>query len=747
MLSLETVANWAWLIPAFTMLAFVVNVVVVAFGGSGKLAARITVVATALSTIIALVVLAGALGVGGADLAHHPVQHAGRWAPVGETGVVKAGILIDPLSAATACMVTIVCLMIFVYSTGYMKGEYTSYLDPRTGEVDEGTGNARYGRFFAFVALFATGMLGFVLSSNLLEALVFWEVMGLCSYLLIGFWYYKKSASSAAVKAFLTTRVGDMFFLAGVFVLYAIFGTVDYEVLLAEDSILHLRELGVVPVLGVPIATVVAILILGGAIGKSAQFPLHVWLPDAMEGPTPVSALIHAATMVSAGVYLVARMYPVFVAQSIDSLGDISGPMGLVAIIGGFTAIFAGTIGVAQFDIKRVLAYSTISQLGYMFLALGVGAYVAAVFHMINHAFFKGLLFLGSGSIIHGVEHGHEHSEAHPTHEAGDSDSSGESPVRGWAIDVGDPAQDMRNMGGLRLRMPFTFVTFLTGTLALTGIPIFAGFWSKDEILAQAFHEGLSGGSTVALLVWILGTLAAFLTALYMSRQIFMVFAGRPSTEAAQHAPESEPSMVYPLVVLALFALLLGFVGVPEDFPLIGSLLGNPFHHFQGVLPFVGKHLPALAFNPWPAIISVALALGGWAVGWLLYGRSPAAARAHDPLRRLGPLWTVAHRKYYIDEIYSATVIAFTIWFSRLNGLIDQYIVDGLVNLSGTVSEMFSRLTGWIDAYVVDGVVNLTAYLSTEASRGLRLLQSGRVQQYLLIVFFGLLFLVGAIMF
>jgi NADH-quinone oxidoreductase subunit L len=549
------------------------------------------------------------------------------------------------------------------------------------------------------------------------------------------------------VKAFLTTRVGDVFFLVGVFVLYGIFGTVDYQVILSPGALATLRQMGMVPGTSFPIAAVIALLVFGGAVGKSAQFPLHVWLPDAMEGPTPVSALIHAATMVAAGVFLVARMYPLFSVYSVAAPSDVTGPMFIVATIGALTAIGAATVGVAQFDIKRVLAYSTISQLGYMIMALGIGAYVAAVFHLITHAFFKSLLFLGSGSVIHGVEHGHHHATEHGELASHTEVVGGYQPAKGWVADVKDAPQDMRNMGGLRERMPFTFVTFLIGALALTGIPVFAGFWSKDEILAEAFHAGVDGRLPIAAIVWLLGTLGAFLTAFYMARQVCMVFGGKPRTEAAQHAPESEPAMIYPLLVLAVFATLLGFAGVSRSFPVIGPLLKNPVHEFVGTLTGSGATLEALAFNPLPALISVAVALTGWAAGWWLYGRDPEAGRAQDPLQQLGAIWTTLNRKYYVDELYGATVIPATKWLSRGCATFDQRVVDGAVNGAGRVGRSFSRVSGWIDNRIVDGAVNLVALVNVELSRGLRLIQTGRVQQYILIVFLGLLFLVGVFIF
>jgi NADH-quinone oxidoreductase subunit L len=295
--------------------------------------------------------------------------------------------------------------------------------------------------------------------------------------------------------------------------------------------------------------------------------------------------------------------------------------------------------------------------------------------------------------------------------------------------------------------MPITFWTFLAGTLALTGIPIWAGFWSKDEILSAAYYKGIEQGVAIALFVWFLATVAAFLTALYMSRQVFMVFAGKPRTEAAQHAPESEPAMAYPLIFLAICATVLGLLGIPEDFPVVGGILDNPIHHFTGTLTGTHAHVEPVPFRPIGVVLSIGIAVLGWVVGWALYGRAPEASRERDPLRRLGPIWTLLYKKYYVDEIYSATFVRFSIWFANFNAAIDQYIVDGLVNLAGIAGEAFSRVNGWIDTHIVDGAVNLTAAVHTEMSRGLRLLQTGRVQQYLLVVFFGLLFLVGAIMF
>jgi len=468
---------------------------------------------------------------------------------------------------------------------------------------------------------------------------------------------------------------------------------------------------------------VLAILIFFGAIGKSAQFPLHVWLPDAMEGPTPVSALIHAATMVSAGVYLMIRMFPLV--QAVEH-----GPaLSFIAFIGAFTALFSASIAVAQNDIKRVLAYSTISQLGYMFAALGIGAYVAAVFHLLTHAFFKALLFLGSGSVIHAMEHGHhaaaEHEPGGHEHDAHDFDPN-----------------DMRNMGGLFGKMPITALTFIAGGLALSGFPfITAGFWSKDEILADAWINGHH------LVFWTLA-IAALLTAFYTGRQIFMVFFGTPRTAAARHAHESVPSMTYPLIVLAFFAIVGGWIGIPESFPGVGDILNNPFHHFIGSLA-EALHIeaPALPFNPTPVSISILAALGGLALAWMVYGAQPTAKPEDpDPLEApLGRLYTILRNKYYVDELYAATVVRFAIWLSGFFLRIDQiWVIDPLVNWVGHFGRRLATdLRRLVDEPIIDGLVNGVGAFTKALGAFLRLVQTGRAQNYLIIMLMAILVLLA----
>jgi NADH-quinone oxidoreductase subunit L len=615
--------------------------------------------------------------------------------PTGSSSLTL-GVQVDTLTGLMLFMVPFVCLMIFIYSKGYMNYG--------TDEVD-----SRYSRFFAYISLFACGMLGLVIADNFVTLLIFWEIMGLCSYLLIGFWFDKSypdpkriTPKEAGLKAFLTTRIGDIIMLAGILLLYSQTGSLAFVEVFSEETLHQLASSYAFP--GMPWATLIALLIFGGAVGKSAQFPLHVWLPDAMEGPTPVSALIHAATMVSAGVYLVARSFPLFVAVP----GGVQ--MRVVAFIGAFTAIFASTIAIAQNDIKRVLAYSTISQLGYMIAALGVGAYVPAVFHLITHAFFKALLFMGSGSVIHGVEHGHHH--AHD--ENGDFDPN-----------------DMMNMGGLLRRMPVTGWTFIIGAFALTGIFPWAGFWSKDEILAEAWGGFMHGGNFGisagwGFFVWLLLTIAAFLTAFYTGRQIFLTFSGKPRTEAAAHAPESTPSMTWPLVILAAFATFLGLAGTPwanQVFTLIGERA-----------EVVGQHIAHGEFNALIAGVSTVVALLGWFFGWLVYGRKPLTVPV-DPLEKpLGPVYTLLKNKYYFDELYAAVIIRPTVGLARLCARFDGTVIDAIVNAVGRFGRWLSSwLKRAIDNPIVDGAVNGIGWITEQSGEFMRATQTGKVQNYLLV--------------
>ncbi|MHB8778554.1 MAG: NADH-quinone oxidoreductase subunit L [Anaerolineales bacterium] len=696
-----------WLIPLPPVLAFFL---IVLFTNKSKaLSHSVAVGAAFLSWLGAMIVFVRALGV--EHFGEHPFESSVNWLPVGETWL-KIGVLIDPLSAAVLFFVAWTVLMIFVYSVGYHnygqpQGDHDLAGLPPHGATVHGHAvpsvEPMYSRFFAFIGLFAFGMYTLVVSDNLLTLFVGWEIMGLCSYLLIGFWYGKPSARDAAVKAFMTTRIGDVFMLLGIAFLYSATGTLSFREIFTE-KILH--TLAIVPsgVFGLSAAGLIALLLFIGTIGKSAQWPLHVWLPDAMEGPTPVSAMIHAATMVSAGVYAGIRMFPLL---SLDPK-----TMTIVAFIGTFTAIFAATIAVAQNDIKRVLAYSTISQLGFMIAALGVGAYIAAVFHLITHAFFKALLFLGSGSVIHGMEHGVLHTGNHKV----------------------DP-QDMFNMGGLRKKMPITFWTFLIGGFALSGFPIItAGFWSKDEILADAFGHG-------HLAVFITLAVAAFLTAFYTMRQITLTFLGESRTEEAKHAHETHWTMTAPLVVLAVFAIGYGWVGIPEHFPLLGGLVPNWFHEFVGGT--LAEHPEVLEFNLIPLATSLFVALGGLFFGWLAYRN--VGSPVEDKLQ-IG----VLKNKWYFDEIYDFLFIRPATWFSEVfvSRWMDKGFIDGILHIFGpTTGGIGDIIRNYFDVPVInkffgDGSAHATYWIG----KNLRPIQTGRIQQYLILSLV-VLFVVGGLVY
>ena len=691
-----------FLIPLPPVVAF--TVIVLLTNRNNRLSHRLAVGAMVVSWGLAMAVFFQAVTKG--DLGHYPIAASIPWLPTGET-VLNLGILIDPLSAVTLFFVAWTCLAIFLYSVGYHNfgkprdPEDRAGLPPRAGGIEP-----MYARFFAFISLFAFGMLTLVVSDNLLLLFVGWEIMGLCSYLLIGFWYGKDSAKRAMVKAFITTRVGDVFMLLGIAYLYSATGTLNYREILFDEHVLQALAQMPSVIEGLSAGGLIGLLLFIGTVGKSAQWPLHVWLPDAMEGPTPVSAMIHAATMVSAGVYMVARFFPLITIGWHEG-GALTPTMIIVAAIGAFTALFAATIAVAQNDVKRVLAYSTISQLGYMVAAVGIGAYVAAVFHLITHAFFKALLFLGSGSVIHGMEHG-----VHKSHEHVDP-------------------QDMMNMGGLRKKMPVTFWTFLIGGLALSGFPLLtAGFWSKDEILADAFANG-------RMAVFVVLALAALLTAFYTMRQITLTFLGKPRTKAAENAHESVWTMTVPLVVLAVFAVAAGWVGIPEHFPVIGGLIPNWMHDFvSGTLL---EHPHPVDFNAIPLLVSVGVALGGLFLGWLVYRRVPAGAK--DPLARvLGPIHTLLKRKYYFDELYDLLFVRPAYWLAETfsSKWIDLGVIDGFLHAIGRITmRVGDFLRNYIDLPVINGSADRLSEGVKGAGSRFRVVQTGRVQQYLIV---GLLF-------
>jgi len=685
------------------------------------------------------------------------------WMNLGDT-VFNVGVLVDPLTVPLLFMVPIAVMGIFIYSIGYMAH------DPRQA------------RFFALISLFAGAMLTLVVADNLLILFLGWEVMGLCSYSLIGFWFEKKSAYRAAIKAFTVTRVADVIMLLGIAYLYSIAGTLEFREIVYNPEIVERVTSAQALIFGgagVSALSVIGIFLIIGTVGKSAQFPLHVWLPDAMEGPTPVSAMIHAAAMVSAGIYAIIRMYPLFVgAEGVVGAADphhgmLNAPLMFMAIVGAFTALFAATMAVAQNDVKAVLAYSTISQLGFMMAALGIGAYIAAAFHLITHAFFKALLFMASGSVIHAMEHGEHHVHEHHAHDHDHDhdhvdekalDLSEEHGVSGEAHGHFDP-QDMMNMGGLRERIPVTFWTFLIGGLSLAGFPLMtAGFWSKDEILADGWYIFSTQGSGIALFVFVVLAIAAFLTAFYTMRQIALTFLGQPRTEEAEHAGLGGPrsvvsiAMQAPLILLAVFALFAGFVGVPPDFPIFGAIFApdvNPFFEFvkYSVNHDLHTAFPEKPdFSLIPVAVSFIVALGGLYLGWVMYGRKPLEKGEADPLIEIlgEDVHRTLARRYYMDDLYDTAFVRPSKWLAvQVNEFLDRGVIDGFLH---AIARFFTWLGDFfkvMNTWLIDGVSDGIPKAIFDFGGWLRVIQSGRIQMYLLIVLvaavvIGVLFAIAA---
>src|SRR5215469_8664937 len=600
------VASWIgkilWLIPALPIVA--AGVIALLKQPRRRLASSLAIGSLAISFLLAL---AGF----GDVLAGWATGHAVRetvnftWIEIGG-GNLDLGWVLDPLSAVMLVMVTFVGLLIFIYSVGYMAHD------------------ENFTRFFCFLSLFAGAMLGVVISNSLLLLFMCWEIVGLTSYLLIGFWYQKPSAAAAAKKAFVTTRVGDIFFLLGIVWLFAQTGTLLFYN--SGSGNLEPNALGGLlaapAALGLSAATAIGLLIFAGAAGKSGQLPLHVWLPDAMEGPTPVSALIHAATMVAAGVYLVARVYPLMAAGGTLSqfAGSTTTALTVVTWVGAATAVFAALIAVAQNDIKRILAYSTVSQLGYMMAGLGVGGVAVGMFHLITHAFFKALLFMGAGSVIHGA-----HEE-----------------------------QDIRHMGGLKKYMFATFVTYGIGMLALCGFPLFfSGFWSKDAILHAAFTWNASR------VPFYLAAFGVLLTAFYMMRQVAYVFFGKPRFKPAAMTPHESPAvMTVPLIILAGFSILLGLIGTPE-WEWFSAFLNGQQLHFD-IRGFEESGFLAVM------LMSTTLVLIGLGIGWFLYGKKPSSEpAAPDALEQSAPqVFNLLRNGWFVDAFYGATFVRLITWCS-----------------------------------------------------------------------------------
>lgn len=606
----------AWLIPLLPALGFVLV---------GFFLRRFPAVAAAISVCMSLLSFVLASGVGAGVIVDNitvdaPFIQRVPWFVI--TGLtVDMGVYIDPISAMMLLVVTLVALMVQIYSIGYMRGD------------------AGFGRFFAYLSLFAASMLGLVIAVNFVQLFVFWELVGLCSYLLIGYYFHKISAREAAKKAFITTRIGDFGLLIGILFLQILFGTLDFQQLAVLVP-------GYIALHGTALLTVVALLIFLGPIGKSGQFPLHVWLPDAMEGPTPVSALIHAATMVVAGVYLVVRAFFLFSA--------LPNTMEVIAWVGAFTACFAASIAFTQREMKRILAYSTISQLGYMMLALGVGSVTASMFHLMTHAFFKALMFLAAGAVLHALPN----------------------------------KSDIFTMGGLRHKMPVTFSAMLIGVLAISGIPPFAGFFSKDEILLAV--------SQVSMPLYVIAVLTSFMTAFYMARLLIVVFCG--PEKADNHPHEAPMSMRIPLIVLGILAVIGGYVSYANHF---GEWVrfGSPSH--EGI-------------NWSIAVVSTAISIAAICLAWFIYGIGQGLA---DKLsKRFGTLYMLSFHKYYIDELY--------LWLNHT-------LVDGV-----------GKFLYWLELHFVEGIVKEVASLPIGIGSMVRKSQTGNLQRYGLVMLGAMLLIV-----
>lgn len=628
----------AHLIPLFPFLAFAINIL---FGRKiKKRSAIVSIAASTISLCISILTFINLLNGGGS-------YTFAKWLNFGGISL-DFGVIVDPLTCMMLLVVTVVGTLIQIYSIGYMHDD------------------KRFSRFFAYMSLFMGSMLGLVLADNLVMLYIFWEGVGLCSYLLISFWFERTSAAKAGMKAFITTRIGDCGLLIGIFILF-----------FATRS-LYFRDLPHISG-NQTLFAIAALLTFCGAVGKSAQFPLHVWLPDAMEGPTPVSALIHAATMVAAGVYLVARTFGLFVAHQPSLIW--------VAYIGAITAFMAASIATVNNDIKRILAYSTISQLGFMMMGLGVGGYSSGTFHLMTHAFFKALLFLCAGSVIHSIH-----------------------------------TQDIQKMGGLFPKMKVTGTTFIIASLAIAGVPPLSGFWSKDEILADVLHNGHP-------ILFVIALLTSLLTAFYMFRLIFLVLFGKSRSELHPH--ESPKVMTVPLSVLAFFSIFIG-------------LIGSPFmnHAFQNLVSFGDVHtLEVRGPNYLVMGLSSAIGLLGIGLAYLFYILDnkilPAGVRA-----KFAPLYKILLNKYYFDEIYEFLFIKPCARLAQLSFEFDLGVIDGAVNGAAKVTVIISRIKSWIDLYIVDGIVNGIAKIVGSLSSAFRRVQTGFVQSYLLIAFLGLIIII-----
>lgn len=718
-MAFETLLTLAWIILLLPLLSFAV---LVFFGKRiGKPSAYIGTTILGIDLVLAAIVCYSKL-VTYADV--KIIQMKFTWFSLGNINI-NVGIGIDNLAALMLMVVTVISFLVHMFSIEYMHGD------------------KRYTRYFSYLGIFTFSMLGIVMGNNLLFMYIFWELVGLSSYLLIGFWYEKDSAANAGKKAFLTNRIGDLGFLIGILMMYFTYGTFMF------DEIFGGIAANILPFDSGTALTISGILIFCGAIGKSAQFPLHVWLPDAMEGPTPVSALIHAATMVAAGVYLVARVFPMLTADALT----------FIAYVGAFTAFLAATIALTQNDFKKVLAYSTVSQLGYMVMSIGVCSWSTGFFHLMTHAWFKGALFLASGSVIHAMHISMHHANDHHT----------------------DP-QDIRNMGGLRKTMPLTYLTFLFVTLAISGVPFTSGFLSKDGILAGtlAFAQ-LTGG--INWLIPLMGFSAAGMTAFYMLRLTIIAFHGEHKTSIASHTKENKFVIVFPLIVLSILSFWIIYSPNPFDankgwyakaMPAPQTAVPAQYQH-NFLMPYDNSHNPYLqnentaktesieehhATNAHhgehhgankfeeqmhaahiPAmILSLIIAGLGIFISFLIYQFKIFSA--DNLAKQMGRLYNGSLHKWYFDEIYQATAINGTVGLAKVSALFDNKIIDGIVNLTAWFTRGFGYFIGHFDNIVIDGFVNLVANVTAVFGAMFRKVQTGRVQSYIVMLLLGIIILV-----
>jgi len=706
----ETVNTGFFLLAPWLVFAPVVGLLInIIFGGrfSEKVIGTVASLASGAAFVVSAL-LAWSVAAGGGHAVSVPFA---EWIHIGNLELDWT-FRVDSLSTTMMLVVSGVGTLIHIYAIGYMHEDVRFKNDV-----------GRFQRFFVFLNLFIAAMMILVSGDSYLMLFVGWEGVGLCSFLLIGFWYEMDTLarpswanSNAAKKAFITNRVGDFGFLIAGFIMFWAFGSFQFDEVF--EAAQHAAP-------GVIVA--ITLFMLVGVAGKSAQIPLYVWLPDAMAGPTPVSALIHAATMVTAGVYLITRSAELYML--------VPQAQYIVAMTGAVTALFAATIAVGQYDIKKVLAYSTISQLGFMVAAVGMGAFVAGMFHLVTHAFFKALLFLSAGSVILGLERGHHHlAHAHGHHDEKHGKGK-KKEEREHHEEVFDPG-DMRNMGGLRKTMPVTFWLYMIGTLALAGIFPFAGFWSKDEILADAFTEGFT---------WVYGllTIAAFFTAFYMGRQIWMVFFGEPRHEAAAHAEESPKIITIPLMILATLSVLGGALNLPKE--IFGEGLSHKFtlwlEHTIEVHPgeFVGS----------VALISTGLALAAILISWFIYGRNPLKAGQIDPLKKpLGAWFTGMENKWFVDEIYQAIIITpFAKLSQFLADVIDWWFWHDWFHetvIAGTYNWLSNiALNDYADQKGIDALANGLGTWTQSLSATMRKVQNGFVRSYALSVLLGVVLIVG----